>query len=172
MLLASPAAERGSHMTTEPPDAQERETGPRNDAGRFFPSWFSKPQYVSTIALLAGLLVVGAVAVYLWTSDGGSDRPATAAVPERGVACPALREAFEQSKAGNSAAFRELVDEAAQAGEESLDRSGQVFGRPEEIALELEYAIGAGNSPATDVSTLLEDARDVCTRLGRWQPAS
>lgn len=157
-------------MTTEPPDAQERETGPRNDARRFFPSRFSKPQYVSTIALLAGLLVVGAVAVYLWTSDGGSHRPPTAA-PERGVACPALRRAFEQSKAGNSAAFREWVDEAAQAGVASLNRSGQVFGRPEEIALELEYAIGAGNAPATEVSTLLESGRNACMRLGRWHPS-
>jgi hypothetical protein len=120
------------------------------------------------IGLFVGLLVAGAVAVYLSTSDGDSGRPATAP-PKRGVACPALRDAFEQSQAGNQAAFRRSVEAAARAGEGSLDRSGQVFGRPEEIALELEYAITKRDSGTTSVPSLLNDARVVCARLGRWE---
>jgi len=89
------------------------------------------------------------------------------------VACPALREAFEQNQAGNDAAFRRAVDAAARAGEQALDRSGQVFGRSEEIALELRYALTEGPDRARKDGTLyLEQARKACEQLGRWAEAS
>jgi hypothetical protein len=153
-------------VTTRPPDDRERDSRTRKDARGFSLPWFSNHQYRSAIALLAGLLVAVAVAVYLWTSDGGSDRAATAA-PERGVACPALHNAFEQRQAGNEAAFRRSVDEAARAGEQALDRSGQVFGEPEEIAITLQYAL-AEEAGGDQAGSYLAQAQKACERLGRW----
>jgi hypothetical protein len=154
-------------VTADPPDVQDREAGPKNTRA-LFRSWFHTTAQRSAIALVAGLLLAGGVAVYLWTSDEGSDRPATAA-PERGVACPGLREAFDQNQAGNDAAFRRAVDAAARAGVQALDRSGQVFGRPEEIALELQYALTEGPDRARKDGTLyLEQAGKACEQLGRW----
>jgi len=155
-------------MTTEPPDVQDREAGPRKNTQTPFRGWFHTTAQRSAITLVAGLLLAGAVAVYLWTSDGGSDRPATAA-PERGVACPALREAFEQNQAGNDAAFRRAVDAAARAGEQALDRSGQVFGRPEEISVELQYLLTEeSDTRRTGAARYLTQAQEACDRLGQW----
>lgn len=108
------------------------------------------------------------VAVYLWTSGEEPDRPVVEA-PERGLACPDLREAFEQSEAGNEEALRGSVHAAARAGEQALDRSGQVFGRPEEIALELEYALTKkGGKASRDVARLMGEAEKACESQGRW----
>jgi len=124
------------------------------------------------MAVLAGVFVAVAVAVYLWTSDGGSDRPAPVPHEKRGVACPALRDAFEETQAGERESFRQSVDEAVRAGEEALDRSGQVFGQPERIAIELQYALATNaGQTSTELMRLLENARSACLRLGRWQPS-
>jgi hypothetical protein len=152
-------------MTTEPPDVRERESEPSKHARTLLPEWSRRPQ---TIAFIVGLLVAGAVAVYLWTSDGGSDRP-TAASPQRGVACPHLREAFEHSEAGNEVSARRSVDAAARAGEEALNRSGQVFGRPEEIAIELQYVLAEDSKRARkDVARYFAQAQTACEQLERW----
>jgi hypothetical protein len=155
-------------MATEPPDAQNRETEPQKDTRRFFGEWFHNPQFRSMVELLAVLLVAAAVALYLWTSGGGSDRPATAA-PETGVACQALQEAFEQDQAGNEVAARQSVDAAARAGEHALDRSGQVFGQPEKIAIELRYLLATESDRGrSQAARYLARARQACERLGRW----
>jgi hypothetical protein len=152
-------------MTTEPPDVRERESEPSKHARRLLPEWSRRPQ---TIDFIVGLLVAGAVAVYLWTSDGGSDRPATAR-PQRGVACPHLREAFEQREAGNEVALRRSVGAAARASEEALNRSGQVFGRPEEIAIELQYVLAEDSNRARkDVAMYFAKAQTACEQLERW----
>jgi hypothetical protein len=142
----------------EPPKEPPREPGYRS--------------LKTAVGILIGLGVISAVVGYLVLSGDGSQQPAAAPTPKRGVACPHLRKAYEQRLGGNEDAASTSVRAAARAGEAALDKSGQAFGRPEEIALELEYAISNGHAPATDVSTLLEHARDACRRLGRWQPAS
>jgi uncharacterized membrane protein YccC len=155
-------------MATEPPDAQDRETEAQKDGRRFFGKWFHNPQYRSMIEVLAVLLVAAALAVYLWTSGGGPDRPATAA-PATGVACQALREAFEQNRAGNKVAARQSVDVAARAGEQALDQSGQVFGQPEKIAIELRYLLATESDRGrSQAARYLAQARQACERLGRW----
>jgi hypothetical protein len=90
----------------------------------------------------------------------------------RGVACVQLRQAFDQSQSGNDEALRRSVAAAAHAAEESLNRSGQVFGPPEKIALNLEYALADQSSKAReDAKKYLVQAREACERLGRWNRA-
>lgn len=120
------------------------------------------------IGFVAGLLTAAAVAFFLWISGNDPDSSPTAA-PKKGLACPQLREAFEQSEAGNEDAVRRSVRAAARAGERALDRSGQAFGRPEEIALELEYVLAEGGDRASrDVARFMDEAEMACKRLGRW----
>jgi hypothetical protein len=151
-------------MTTQPPKDEARTTGSRARLQAWLPR----------IALIAGLVAAAAVGGYLWLSGGGggSSPPATAA-PKRGVACPQLREAFEQNQNGNEPGLRRSVTAAARAGEQALDRSGQVFGRPEEIALELQYVLtGERDRPRKEVAMYLGQARRACERLGRWAESS
>jgi hypothetical protein len=122
----------------------------------------------TAIAVLVGLGMIGIVVGYLAFSDRESDQPSVGDGAQEGVACPHLRDAYDRRLEGKETAVRGAVEAAARAGEAALDRSGQVFGRPEEIALQLEYAITEGNRAATNVSRLLENARDACIRLGQW----
>jgi hypothetical protein len=128
------------------------------------------------VGVVAGIVAGIVVGGYLWMSGGDSpgetpDAPESVVV-EHGVACPHLHEAFTHNQAGDVEALKGAVDAAARAGEQALQQSGQEFGRPEEIAIELQYAISRGKGGATRVSHLLENALRDCTRLGRWQEAS
>lgn len=125
------------------------------------------------MALAAGILVAVAVGTYLWLSDGGSPSEtanAPAARVEQGVACSRLQEAFMQNQAGNPEALRRLVDAAARAGEQALQQSGQEFGRPEEIAIELKYVLTRDPAKVTEeTEALLDEARAACEDLGQWK---
>jgi hypothetical protein len=152
-------------MSTEPPDDGARTTGRRALLGRL-----QALLSLSTIALLAGLIGAALIAGYLWLSDGDESpsRPSAAAAPERGVACPQLREAFVHSRNGDEDGLLRSVNAAARAGERALDTSGQSFGRPEEIALELQYALSKIMSIRDRrVRTLLEQAQEACEQPGR-----
>jgi hypothetical protein len=116
--------------------------------------------------LAAGWFVAIAVALLLSMSKHGS-HDQSPRVSRTGVACPDLREAFAYSVSGEEAATRRSVEAAARAGELALDRSGQTFGRPEEIAIELRYALAA-EAPTTRTQSLFEEARRDCTALGHW----
>lgn len=122
-----------------------------------------------TIALGAGLLVAAGVGGFLWASNPDSDHPRAAPRPETGVACPGLRKAFAYHQSGNFKELRRSVATAAAAGTNALDRSGQVFGRPEEIAIELDYLLTqARSSAATDVANYFRQVRVACEHVGRW----
>lgn len=143
-------------MTTEPPEVPER--GQRS----------------TRILLLAvGIVAAAAVGGYLWLSGDDPSRETAGSLepegPEEGVACPYLHEAFTHSQTGDAEALRQSVDAAAQAGEQALQQSGQTFGRPEEIAIELQHALTEQSEPAGEgTTTYLAEARDACGRLGRW----
>jgi hypothetical protein len=124
------------------------------------------------VGLAVGILVAVAVAGYLWLSDGAStsetaDAPQPQAA-EQGVACPHLHEAFIHSQAGDIEAVGRSVDAAAQASEQALQQSGQEFGRPEEIAIELQHLLETTNGTSGDANQYWVDARAACEDLGRW----
>ena len=88
---------------------------------------------------------------------------------ERGVACPHLHEAFTHSQSGDTGALRRSVDRAAQAGEQALQQSGQTFGRPEEIAIELQYTLTEQpDSAGAETAKYLAQAKTACQRLDQW----
>jgi hypothetical protein len=153
-------------VTTEPPEVPRRER--RLDRlrlrGRRVEAWH--------IGLVAGVLAAVVIGGYLWLSG---DDPAgqTAGAPdtetaERGVACPHLYEAFVHNQAGDLEALRRSVDAAAQVGEEALEQSGQEFGRPEEIAIEL-HSLGTSGEPDTaQTASFLQQAQSACEAVDRW----
>jgi hypothetical protein len=113
-----------------------------------------------------GVLIAGGIGAFLWLTKG--DAPSTpASRPEEGVACADLRAASDHYQAGNDAQFEEAVNRAARVGELALDRSGQVFGRPEKIALELLFAVTENprESPF-QVRRLLAEVSEACKRAG------
>lgn len=127
---------------------------------------------VRSLALGAGVLVGGvAVAVLLLRGDGSDLSPATK--PERGIVCPHLQEAAEEVEAGNETAFVEAVKIAAREAELVLERSGQLFGRPEELALDLRAVVAeVGEFRINKVERPLAQAQESCHRLGRWRPGT
>jgi hypothetical protein len=107
------------------------------------------------------MLVAATFVVVLISRPKSSERDAAV---ERGVACPALLEAARASRSGG----RRAAERAAAASELALERSGEVFGRPERAALELRALYDRRQPAARDVSRILAVARRACLRLGRW----
>jgi hypothetical protein len=117
--------------------------------------------------LLAGLVVAGAIASLLWVMDEKPSRAVPPPSPKRGVACPDLHRARFHHRSGNEMALREAVDTAARVGELALERSGQIFGRPEEIALELQSVLSRGGGRTNDqVADLLAESQTACALAG------
>jgi hypothetical protein len=151
-------------VTAEPPEAPERRR--RSEGGK------ARRLQIRHVALGAGIIAALAVGGYLWLS--GDDSPGeTADAPEavvaqQGVACPHLHEAFTHRQAGDAEALRRSVDAAARASEHALQQSGQEFGRPEELALELQHALAARPGATEDLTRFLAEARETCERIGQW----
>jgi hypothetical protein len=111
----------------------------------------------NAIAMITGILVVAAaIGLFLYLMQG-SDSETQSASPERALACPYLQQAADAREHQDRLAYSQAVDRAAQVAERVLQKSGQVFGVPERIALELALA----NRP--DVATLLHRADDACS---------
>lgn len=156
-------------MTAEPPEVPER--GQQSE-GR--PARAGGVQ-IRHVALVAGVIAAVAVGGYLWLA--GDDSPGAGetadarkpVVAEEGVACAYLQEAFTHRQAGNTSALRRSVDEAAQASEQALQQSGQEFGIPEKIAIELKHAlIQPSDTTAGDVARYFDKAREACEEMGQW----
>jgi hypothetical protein len=114
---------------------------------------------------LVGGVVVAAVvvAILLVDSDDPAPAPRGETGPEQGIACPFLQAAFDEFEAGNEAAFAAAVKIAAREAELTLERSGQVFGRPEELALELRAELARSQSQFNNgISRLVAEAEGAC----------
>lgn len=117
------------------------------------------------LALVGGLAAgVAVAATLLIRGEGPGSSPQRQ--PERGVVCPLLKEAFDSFEARDGVAFAASVRLAAREAELTLERSGQIFGRPEEVALRLRSVLDRGDQGS--VGPLLEEAQRVCESLGRW----
>jgi hypothetical protein len=111
-------------------------------------------------AVLGVLVVAGGVAGFLFLSS--EPHPPTGQVgPARGLACPYLRRGADAYERENRAAYDQEIARAAEVAEDTLQISGQLFGEPERIALE----ISLGNR--RDASALLLQAEVACSRVGR-----
>lgn len=160
-------------MTPRLPDAD----GPANDESTDAqpPTRDEPPPPPSTarrIAVVGGLVVAAVViAVLLMDSADPERAPEGETGPEQGVACPFLRDAFDEFEGGNDAAFQEAVRVAAREAELTLERSGEVFGRPEELALELRSQVerGAGLGDRR-LSSVLAQAESSCAELTTSKP--
>lgn len=157
-------------MNPEPPEAGDPEPKASPFSAPPAARRSRRPSRAVMTALIAALVGGGAVAGYLSIQNPIADRPkAPAPSPERGVACPYLREAVEHFRSGNDMAFRQAVAAAAQIGELALDRSGQLFGRPEKLAIELQYLVAQErDGPAGKMERTLSAAKQACADLGRW----
>lgn len=155
-------------MTSRPPDAGSSkdeptvaEPPPEQDEG-------SPTSAARRIAVVGGLVVaVVVVAVLVMDSSDRKPAPAVEAGPEQGVVCPFLREAFDEFEGGNETAFAETVRVAARESELTLERSGQVFGDPEDLALRLGVAVDDGANRSR-VLSLLAEGESACKQLGLW----
>jgi hypothetical protein len=118
--------------------------------------------------LAVGLFLMGLV-VAIWLGQDETDRSSTNP-PRTHLACPLLAEAARHREASDERAFSLAVAEAAAVAEHALDTSGEQFGTPEEIALNL----GALSDEPDDalVGRLLERAREACRGKASWPPVA
>jgi hypothetical protein len=119
--------------------------------------------------LIAGLLVafIAAAAVAGQLLNRPPDE--LTGPPERGESCPFLSAAFKARLSGDEVAFRDSVSEAARVAKASLNRSGELFGTPEKLAVELSFALSGDQIPiAKSIDGRLDRAAESCSNLGRW----
>ena len=120
------------------------------------------------VGLLVALVVVAAFVGQLLNRGPGERTVALV----RGVACSYLSAAFEARRSGDDQAFRDSVKAAARVAEESLDRSGQLFGTPEKLAIELGFALSRAQARGGRyIDGHLDRAAEACSQLGRWPRA-
>jgi hypothetical protein len=94
----------------------------------------------------------------------GSNQQAGQKSPSRGLVCPYLQQAAAAYERGDSVAFNKTIERAVKIAEDTLQRSGETFGGPERIALEL------GLGPHEAAGKLLDKAESACSQLGQWIP--
>jgi hypothetical protein len=112
--------------------------------------------------VITGILVVaGGLGLFLYLTQRSVAKDEQAA-PERGLACVHLQEAARAYDSGDRTALDEAIKRAAEVAEDTLQKSGQVFGEPERIALELELA---ANPDAKHVRRLLDIGLRDCQSL-------
>lgn len=117
-------------------------------------------RWTSVAVALGVLAVAGGVAAFLFLSSD-PDPPTQQAAPAQGLACPHLRAAAEAHEQGDSASFDRAIAQAAEVAEATSQESGQVFGEPERIALEL--ALGSEQR----IPLLLRKVDSACSAVGK-----
>jgi hypothetical protein len=158
-------------MTPEPPikanTGDEQQAPAAHPPGRHIlrePLKETRALRVRFVATAAGVLAVGAaVGLFLFLTQG-SNQQAGQESPSRGVVCPYLQQAAVAYERGDSVAFNKTIERAVKIAEDTLQQSGQTFGEPEHIALEL------GLGPQEAAGKLLDKAESTCSQLGQWVP--
>ena len=113
-----------------------------------------KPVVIAVVAVATAAVVAGAL---LFSQQDEQPKARATSPAARGLACPYLEQAADAYDSGDHAAYEDAVAQAKDAAEGALQTSGQAFGKPERIALEL----GLATHP--DVSGLLTKASEVCS---------
>jgi hypothetical protein len=150
-------------MSSEPPSDTHPEQGEVVDDGDRDPA--DEPagdgrrvRWVAIVVTVAVLAVAVGAGLYLFRAQtpGRASEPSP---PVHGVACPHVLQAADAYERGDLATYRQEIGLAANAAEDALQTSGEVFGEPERIALEL------GLSDRPDMHKLLGKASVVCSGL-------
>jgi hypothetical protein len=117
-----------------------------------------RSRWGSVGAVVAALAIAGIVGLSLFHAQG-SHRQQEHSALARGLACPHLLAAADAYARGDRIAFDQEIAQAAKGAEETLQKSGQLFGKPERIALQLHLA--PAESPAR-VKAMLQLATREC----------
>lgn len=130
----------------------------------------------STLSVASALAFIVAVttALALLSRETGQ-RAAGTAQPEespsgsivKGVSCPHLREAATLFAADDHEGFVAAIERAGREAEDALQRDGVVFGKPEQLALELSFLVtrDEGSSDAR-VRGLISRSVEACPSPG------
>jgi hypothetical protein len=137
-----------------------RETGGRKRRWPPSPPWTRG--YL--VAVVAGMLAVGYVVFAQMSGPGGPPLPPP---PQRGLACPYIEAAAKSLANGDELAFRQDVDKAAAVATETLNRSGEIFGEAEDLAIQLRYDVTTQGISSTTVLELLDKARSACVQIAQ-----
>lgn len=93
---------------------------------------------------------------------GSGESPSGSEIVQ-GVACPDLREAATFLAADDEEGFVAAIERAGREAEDSLQRDGVVFGKPERVALELSYLVTRDEgTPDARVRDLISRGIDAC----------
>ena len=147
-------------MSSEPPSETNPMQGEELTAESHKPSGDRMRGRWRSITTLVGVLAVaGGIAAFLFLSSEPDLRnePAAAA---KGLACPHLRRAAAAFENGDRDAFDQAIARAAKVAEDTLQISGQIFGEPERIALELQLG------SEEHVPLLLRNVDGACSTVG------
>jgi hypothetical protein len=151
-------------MSSEPPgsgDAQEK--GPATESRGNVDqrsSGAGRVRWRSIVTVLGVLAVAGGIGLFLFLNQNSGSKPDQVA-PVRGLACPYLQQAADAYNRGDRLAYNQAIRQAAHIAEDTLQKSGEVFGEPEHIALEIRLSHVRG------ISKLLSRAEEACSRLDR-----
>jgi hypothetical protein len=116
-----------------------------------------------SIGLAAAVLAIAVGAgLYLYRAHG-SDTTSEQSTTVRGLACTHLLLAADAYGRDNLIVYRSEIGSASDAAKQTLQTSGELFGKPERIALEL--ALTPDPDP-TRVDRLLNTAVQDCQSLG------
>jgi hypothetical protein len=150
-------------MSSEQPGPGDTREGPAPE----FPgevdqqsSGAGRVRWRSIVTVLGVLAIASSVGLFLFRTQGSNQQNEQLA-PTRGGACPLLLQATDANERGDRAAFSREIEEAAKVAEDTLQTSGEEFGEPEHIALELELC------KIRNPERLLARAQDVCSALAR-----
>jgi hypothetical protein len=158
-------------MNSEPPsdpsqgqDERIDAEPPGHDAGGGHSADEGKRWWMSVAAIAGVLALAWGVAAFLFFSSRPDTSPDTRdelTSPRQGLACPYLRLAADAYERGDHPAVDRTIARAAKIAEDTLQESGQVFGEPERIALELE--LGADQQ----LPSLLGRVDSACSNVGQ-----
>jgi hypothetical protein len=150
--------------SSQPPSDHEHvDEAPADDGALADPSSgpSRRPRWQTIVTAIVVLMLAGAVAGALLTTHEDA-RPKERASPTEGLACPYLQQAADAYNGGDRAAFESAISQAATVAEDTLQTSGQTFGKPERIALELGLS---DNRNVDHIVSLLERAAQDCQAL-------
>jgi hypothetical protein len=122
----------------------------------------ARVSWKSIASSVVALAIAGSVASALFfdPDDQSEQRTTQPAATEHGLACPFLEQAARFYDSGDRPGFKSAIARAANIAEGALQTSGQPFGKPERLALELQQAA------RSHIADLLVQAEKACSSSG------